>query len=131
MEEEKVKERLACTTADMQAVVAKQTDIVFENDLAEKLDKLVEEAGEARQAGFEYEGNSRSKDELDCFKDEVADVFWVVIALANEFGWSLEELFDHVATKNLTRFNDVIKDEYMAMGYDRIQAYQEAKKDRG
>lgn len=65
---------------------------------------LTEEVGElARVIARKYGDQSFKKGEKDNIEEEIADVMWVLICLANQTGVDLEEALEKSISKKTTR----------------------------
>ncbi len=65
---------------------------------------LAEETGEvARIMARKYGNQSFKKDDKDNLADELADLLWVTIAIANQTGVDLTDAFQHTIRKKTLR----------------------------
>lgn len=114
-------------TREMEAIVSKHNgpeEACFcHNPMHHQVEKLIEEAGEV--------GTAIDEGDVLHITQELGDVLIVLLDICNRQGVTLQQAFEAAMTKNMIRYNGVIRQGLEQEGYYGWEAYQEAKRRNG
>ena len=115
---------------EMQAIVQSHNDKVgfSEFSLVNQLEKLDEETKEVITASLDVNYSGWNPENSLHLKQEIGDVLWVLLDIANRHGIDIQTAFAETGTKNMTRYNEHKRRAIEEEGFYGMEAYREIKR---